>query len=196
MSLDWTPVTVEGVTVREIPDAELWSTTLGDATAETIVEETAWEGAAAAPESARAMLERWIESGAWVLGLYRDAALIGLFDIGRFASWAEATGEAPDGAGDLLAEASDRGAERVHLTLWFAIRAAARGTVPGAVFAALSTAFVRQLWDQGIRRMVTVHMHNLGEGRAHAATVERYGWRTHSRRGLAEIKVKRLERRP
>jgi hypothetical protein len=196
MSLDWPPITVGAFTARELAPAELWSQATGDATAETIVEETSWEGAAAASGSARAMLEGWLARGAWIVGLYRDDALIGLFDVGRFATWAEATGERPDGEGDLLAERVELRAELVHMTLWFAVRPAERGSVPGPVFQQLSDAFLGHLWDRGIRRMVTVHLHHLAAGRAHAGNVERFGWRTLQRRGLTETKVKRLERRP
>ena len=72
-------MTAYGFTVREVPPAELWSATAGDDTAETIIEETAWQGAAAAPEAARAMLERWIQEGAWVLGAsmtFRDRLMV------------------------------------------------------------------------------------------------------------------------
>jgi hypothetical protein len=195
MTLSWSPVSVGDFTVRELAPEELWSQTPGDATAETIVDETAWEGAGAAPGSAREMLERWLEAGAWVIGLYREATLIGLFDVGRFVPWAVAAGERPAGV-DLLAEAVPSRDELVHVTLWYALRPAARGQVPGATFKALSDAFLRRLWDLGIRRMVTTHLHHLAEGRAHAANVERYGWRTLRQRGLVETKVKRLEGRP
>lgn len=196
MGLGWTPVTVEGFTVREVPEAEIWSTTPGDATAETIVEETAWEGALARPGTARLMLEGWLARGASVLGLYCDDQLIGLFDIGRVASWTEATGERPDGGGDLLAEPVENGQALVYLTLWYSIRPAARGQIGNEVFRALSDDFLRQIWDAGIRRLVAVYLHTTAEGRALAAKAERWGWRTLTQRGLTEIKVKRLERRP
>jgi hypothetical protein len=195
MTMAWEPVTIGAFTVRELGPSEFWSETIGDATAETIVEETAWEGASARPGSARAMIEGWQARGASFLGLYREGMLIGLFDVGRPTSWAEATGEKPDGAGDLLAEpVATR--EPVYLTLWYSIRPAARGQIPADVFTALSGGFLRQLWDLGIRRMVAVYLHTLAEGRALAAKAERWGWRTLAQRGLTEIKVKRLERRP
>ena len=189
------PVTVDGFTVRAVPDEALWSTVSGDETAETLVEETAWEGATAAPESGRAMLERWIGEGAWVLGLYEGARLIGLFDVGRFVPGNHL--EAPaDGVGEIGADLGPSRTDLKHLTLWFAIRPGDRGRVPGHVFKALSDAFLRRLWDLGIRVMVTTHVLNLEEGRQHAGRVERLGWRTVSRRGLSEVKMKRLEARP
>jgi len=193
--LDWTPVTVEGFTVRAVPEAALWSRQAGDETAETIVEETAWEGAAAAPGSGRTMLERWLQDGAWILGLYEDEALIGLFDVGRFVPGGYLEGPV-DGAADVGADLDRDTRLPKHLTLWFAIRPAARGRVPGAVFKALSDAFLRRLWDCGVRTMITTHVLNLAEGRQHAARVERLGWRTVSRAGLSELKMKRLEQRP
>ena len=189
-------MTADGFTVREVPPAEFWSATPGDDTAETIVEETAWQGAAAAPEAARAMLERWIQEGAWVLGLYEGEQLIGLFDIGRFVP-GDYLEEPRNGAGDLEADQGPpRAAALKHLTLWFAIRPAYRGRLRAATFQALSDAFLRHLWDRGIRDLVTVHVLNLAEGRQHAAHVERLGWRTLARTALREVKGKTLRARP
>lgn len=195
MSLAWEPVTVDGFTVRPMVEEELWSQVLGDATAETTLEETLWEGAGAGPGLARQRLEHWQALRAWFLGLYRGGDLIGLYDIGHLATWTAATGEKQDGAGDIMAEPGtpDRW---VQVTLWMATRPAARGQVPATVFRTLSVWFLRRLWDGGIRQLVMYRTLTVQEGRAHAQQVEAYGWRTLARRGLTEIKIKRLEHRP
>lgn len=195
MTLNWTPMMIGPFTVRELEAGELWSQAPGDATAETIVEETAWEGAAAAPGTGRAKLEGWLALGAWILGIYDGDRLIGLFDAGRLTTWAEATGEeAPDGAGDRFSDLGPAHSEPICVTIWTAIRPSERKRVPGPIWKALAAAFHRRLWDLGVRRLVTTHVRTLAEGRAHAERAEQYGWRTVIRRGHADLKVKRLER--
>lgn len=187
-------MTESGFTVKVVPAEALWSQAPGDATAETIIDETAWEGAAQGPGWAPAILAEWLRQGAWVVGLYEGDELIGLFDVGRFVPHDYLL----SGATGVGALGVDSTPERPlkHLTLWFAIRPAARGRVPAPVFKALADAFLRHLWNLGIRELITVHILNLAEGRDHAASVERLGWRTLARRGLVEIKGKTLLERP
>ncbi len=193
--LGWTPVTVDGFAVRAVPEAELWSQVPGDATAETIVDEGAWEGATAAPQSGRAMLSRWLDRGAWVLGLYDGDRLIGLYDVGRFVPADYLTGR-PDGTGDIGADLGPGPGRLKHLTCWFGIRPAHRGHIPAPVLTAFTAAFMRHLWDLGIRDLVTLVGLRLAEGRRVAAGNQRRGWRIVRTRGTEVVMSKALLGRP